>query len=87
MYFVYIIQCKDGSLYTGTTNDIERRFSQHKNKKGGHYTASHEVKKVIYTEKFENKSEALKREIQFKGWKRDKKLAFIESKTLSLPKT
>ncbi len=77
MYYVYIIKCEDDSLYTGITNDIERRFSEHKSKIGGRYTASHKVEKVIYAEKFETKSEALKRETQIKGWRKEKKLALI----------
>ncbi len=77
MYYVYIIRCEDGSLYTGITNDIERRFSEHKNKIGGHYTASHKVQVVTYKEKFETKGEALKREAQIKGWRREKKLDLI----------
>lgn len=81
MYYVYIIKCEDNSLYTGITNDIKRRFSKHKNKIGGHYTASHKVKKIVYTEKFKTKSEALKREIQIKSWEREKKLIMINSKS------
>lgn len=77
MYFVYILQCSDDSLYTGITNDVERRFSEHQNKRGGHYTASHNVKKIVYTEKFETRSEALKREAKIKSWRREKKLALI----------
>jgi putative endonuclease len=80
IYYVYIIKCKDNSLYTGITNDIVRRFSEHKNKKGGHYTASHEVKKVVYTEPFETKGEALKREAQIKNWRRKKKLSLIKNR-------
>ena len=79
MYYVYIIRCQDNSLYTGITNDLERRFSEHKEKIGGHYTASHNVKEVIYTEKFKTRSEALKREAQIKGWRREKKLNLINS--------
>ncbi|MFZ3073581.1 MAG: GIY-YIG nuclease family protein [Minisyncoccales bacterium] len=74
MYFVYLLQCADNSIYTGITTDLERRFAEHKNKKGGHYTASREVKKMIYTEKLPTKSAALKREAQIKSWRRDKKL-------------
>jgi putative endonuclease len=77
MYYVYLIQCEDGSIYTGITNDPERRFKQHKNKVGGHYTSSHKVKEMVYKEEFETKSEALKREAQIKGWRREKKLALI----------
>jgi len=78
MYYLYIIKCDDGSLYTGVTNDVERRFSEHKSKIGGHYTASHKVEKIIYTEQFKTKSQALKREAQIKGWRREKKLALIK---------
>ncbi|MDQ3090028.1 MAG: GIY-YIG nuclease family protein [bacterium] len=77
MYFVYILKCKDGSLYTGISTDPERRFLEHKNKKGGHYTSSHVVEKIVYQEECISKSAALKREIQIKGWKRSKKLNLI----------
>ena len=75
MYYVYLIECKDKSIYTGITNDLDRRFKEHKSRVGGHYTSSHKVEKVIYTESFKTKSEALKRESQIKGWRREKKLA------------
>jgi len=78
MYYVYLIQCDDGTIYTGTTNDLERRFNEHKNKKGGHYTQSHKVKKFLYTEQFPTRSAAMKREAQIKGWRREKKLALIK---------
>ena len=77
MYYVYIIKCEDGSLYTGITTNIARRFSEHKTKIGGHYTRSHKVKEVIYSEKHRTRSDALKREIEIKGWRREKKLALI----------
>lgn len=77
MYFLYIIECKDKSLYTGITNDLNRRFDQHKNKKGGHYTSSKEVVRIVYTEEYPNRSLALKREAQIKGWRREKKLALF----------
>lgn len=78
MYYVYIIQCEDSSLYTGITNDIERRFLEHKNKTGGHYTASHKVKKIIHTEEFETKNAAMRREAEIKSWRRKKKLTLIK---------
>ncbi|MDP3956548.1 MAG: GIY-YIG nuclease family protein [bacterium] len=77
MYYIYILKCADGSLYTGMTNDVNRRFSEHKNKAGGHYTASHTVREIVYTEQFETKSEALKRESQIKSWRREKKLSLM----------
>ena len=78
MYYVYIIECEDGSLYTGITTDVARRFSEHKNGTASHYTASHKVKKVIYTEKARTRSKALKREALIKSWPREKKLAFVK---------
>lgn len=77
MYYVYLIQCEDKSIYTGITTDIERRFLEHKNKKGGHYTSTHQVEKILYTEKYQTQSEALKREQQIKSWRREKKLDLI----------
>ena len=74
MYFLYLIQCSDNSIYTGITSDLERRFGEHKNKKGGHYTASHKVEKIIHTEEFGTKSAALKREAEVKSWRQEKKL-------------
>ncbi len=73
MYFVYLIQCKDNTIYTGITTDVLRRFKEHKNGKGGHYTRAHKVKKILYTEAHKNRSSALKREAQIKGWRREKK--------------
>lgn len=72
MYFVYILECDNKSLYTGITNDIERRFKQHRGKRGGNYTRSHFVEKIVHTEQFKTKSEALKREAEIKSWRREK---------------
>ena len=66
MYYVYLIQCEDGSIYTGITTDLERRFKEHEGKIGGHYTRAHKVEKILYTEKYPTRSEALKRESQIK---------------------
>jgi len=78
MYYVYIIECKDGTLYTGITTDVQRRFKEHALGKGGAYTRSHKVKKILYTEKLKTRSKALKREYQIKSLPRNKKLALIK---------
>ncbi len=80
MYFVYLIECSDKSIYTGITTDVARRFNEHKTGIGGHYTRSKQVVKVLYTEQFKTRGEALKREAQIKGWRRDKKLALVLNK-------
>ncbi|TSC90956.1 MAG: putative endonuclease [Parcubacteria group bacterium Licking1014_17] len=79
MYFVYLIECSDKSIYTGITTDVQRRFGEHKNGIGGHYTRSKQVVKILYTEKFKTRSEALRREAQIKGWRHDKKLNLIKA--------
>jgi putative endonuclease len=79
MYFVYLIQCEDKSIYTGITTDVERRFKEHKKHLGGRYTSSHNVRKLLYSEKFLTRSEALKREAEIKKWRKEKKLNLIKS--------
>ena len=78
MWFVYILLCEDNSLYTGSTNNLEKRFKTHKNGKGGSYTRSHKPFKIIHTEKFATKSEALKREIEIKSWSRPQKIQALK---------
>lgn len=79
MYYVYILKCKDNSLYTGITTDLKRRFNEHKTGKGGIYTRTRGAVKIVYTEKKKNRSNASKREAEIKGWNRNKKLALINS--------
>lgn len=74
MWYVYVLLCDDGSLYTGSTNDIKKRFEDHRGGKGAKYTRSHKPVKVVYQEQLDSKSEALKRENEIKGWKRKEKL-------------
>ncbi|MES2953575.1 MAG: GIY-YIG nuclease family protein [Patescibacteria group bacterium] len=79
MYYLYILECKDGSLYTGITTDVKRRFREHLAGKGGHYTRSHTVVRIVYTEKCPSRSEAQKREHEIKGYKKEQKMALISS--------
>jgi putative endonuclease len=74
MWFVYILLCSDQSFYTGATNDLQKRFATHQAGKGGNYTRSHPPIKIVYSEKFATKSEALKREIEIKSWSKAKKI-------------
>ena len=78
MYFLYIIRCKDGSLYTGITTDVKRRFQEHKVGRGSRYTRSHGVSSVLYTESLVNRSKALKRESEIKKLSRKEKLLLIK---------
>ena len=74
MYYLYLLQCQDDSIYTGITNDVALRFRKHLEKRGGSYTRSHGAKKIIYTEEYKTKSEALKRELEIKSWRRQRKI-------------
>lgn len=78
MYFVYLVQCSNKSIYTGITTDVARRFQEHKTGIGGHYTRSHRAVKVLYTEQFKTRSAALERESEIKSWRRKEKLALIQ---------
>ena len=78
MWCVYILKCKNGDLYTGITDNLQRRFAEHKSGKGGHFTKSFGAKEILYSEKCSGKSYALKREAQIKNWTRKKKLALIK---------
>ena len=61
MNYTYIVRCKDGSLYTGWTNDIEKRIKAHNEGKGAKYTKSRRPVKLVYYEEFQTKEEAMKR--------------------------
>lgn len=74
VYFVYILQCSDSSLYTGITTDINKRINVHNSGKGSKYVFSHKPFKLVYKEKLGNRSEASKRESEIKKWSRDEKI-------------
>ena len=76
---VYMIQCSDQSLYTGITTDVEKRFAQHKNKKGAKYFYGHAPEKIVFLEHGHDRSSASKREIELKSFSRAKKLALIKA--------
>lgn len=80
MYSVYILQCSDGSFYTGSTNNVEKRLKTHFAGKGAKYTKSHKPVKLLYQEDFQTKSEALKREAEIKNLSRLDKEALIINK-------
>jgi len=78
-FYVYILECSDGSYYTGHSDDIDARISQHE--QGAFvscYTYKRRPVKVIYVEIFGTRDEAFNAERQIKGWSRRKKLALIE---------
>lgn len=76
-WYVYIIECLDGTYYTGMTWNLSQRLEQHKSGKGGKYTAEHGVKNLVYYEQYEDIESARKRERQIKDWNVEKKKKLI----------
>ncbi len=79
MYTLYILECSDGSLYTGITTDLDRRFNEHKEGKGGHYTRAHKAQRIVYSEQHPDRSSASKREAAIKRLSRSEKQALIHA--------
>ena len=76
-YWLYILRCGDGSLYTGITTDVERRLALHRSGKGAKYTRGRGPLTVVYREEQPDKSAALRREAAVKKLTREEKLALI----------
>jgi len=77
-WYVYILQCSDDSLYTGITVDLDRRLDEHNNsKKGAKYTRARRPVQMMYSETYENRSLASKRESAIKKLSRSEKLTLL----------
>lgn len=79
-HYFYVLECNDGSYYAGYTVDIERRLHNHNTGKGAKYTRGRTPVKLLYSEEFDSKSEALKMEIKFKKFSKKKKQSYIEGR-------
>ena len=77
MNYTYILECKDGTYYTGWTNNLEKRMKEHNEGKGAKYTKARRPVKLVYFETFESKIEAMKREYAIKQMKRIEKIKLI----------
>ena len=76
-WYVYMLRCGNGDLYTGVTTDLERRVQEHRSKIGGRFTRAFQPVELAYSERAATESEAKHREAQLKAWSRAKKLALI----------
>ena len=72
-YFVYILGSLSGTLYVGITSDLAARTLQHKNHAFSGFTAKYDVNRLLYYEMYEQVGEAIQREKQLKGWRREKR--------------
>ena len=80
MFYVYVLRCNDGSLYTGYTNDLKKRLEMHNEGKGAKYTRSRLPVKLVAHWNFTSKSEAMKYEIKFKSLTRKAKMEEIKKR-------
>lgn len=79
MHHVYIVECSDGTLYTGYTTDVERRVAEHNAGTGAKYTRGRQPVELAHAERFETQSAAMQREYAIKQLPRQKKLQLIEA--------
>ena len=79
-YYVYIMTNKSRTLYTGVTNNLERRVQEHKQKLVPGFTAKYNINRLVYYEVTDNVYSAISREKEIKGWLRAKKIGLIKSK-------
>lgn len=80
MWYFYILECKDKTLYAGISSDLVERVIKHNRGKGSKYTKYRRPVKLVYWEKYPDKFSAAKREREIKGWKRIEKQQLIKSK-------
>ena len=78
-YYVYIMASRSGVLYTGVTNDINRRVGEHKEGQIPGFTRTYKVTRLVYYESMQDVNAAIAREKQIKRWRREKKVKLIET--------
>jgi putative endonuclease len=76
-WYFYILRCSDRSFYSGITNNLEERLREHNSGVGAKYTKTRLPVELLYFEEFPDKSSACKREIEVKGWRKEKKKALV----------
>jgi len=77
-FYVYILSSRSGTLYIGMTNDLRRRIWEHKNKLLGGFSTQYAVDRLLYWEEFVDARNAIAREKQLKGWRRERKVRLFE---------
>jgi putative endonuclease len=82
---MYIVECSDGTLYVGSTIDLERRVAQHNSGDGAAYTRRRRPVRLLYAEEYDRVDEAFAREKQVQNWSRNKRMALIDGRLEDLP--
>ncbi len=78
-YYVYVLLCENGSFYTGYTKNVNARMQLHMNGKAARYTRMHKPEKIVYVERFESRTDAMKRERKVKTMGHEEKLALANA--------
>ena len=84
VFYTYIVECSDGTLYTGYTNNLEKRVVAHNAGKASKYTRGRVPVELVYYEVFDNKSAALKREVEIKKLNRTEKMRLYDKEAVAL---
>jgi len=79
MWYLYLIECRNGAFYAGITTDVNRRYEQHRDGKGAKYTRANPPRKLIGTKQYTNRSTASKAEYAIKQLTREQKLRFLKA--------
>ena len=79
MYYVYVLECSDDTLYTGITTDVKRRLQEHQHGIGARYTRGRTPVRLLHTERYRTRSKATKREVEIKKLPKQEKLALIQT--------
>ena len=87
MNYTYIVRCGDGTLYTGWTNNLEKRMEVHNSGNGAKYTRTRLPVELVYYEKFQTKEEAMSREWHIKKMSREQKMRLIRANSEHINKT
>ena len=85
MAYMYMLQCADGSLYVGSTLNLEHRIARHNESEGAEYTKTRLPVQLLYFEQFDRVDDAYRREKQVQGWSRAKRIALATGHLESLP--
>lgn len=85
MYFVYMIKNQYNNLYTGVTDNPDRRLNEHNSKRGAIFTKARKEFTIVFLEEYDSLADARKREVQIKKWRRNKKDFLIEKYSKKLP--
>ncbi len=83
--FLYILECSDGTLYVGSTRNVEHRVDQHQTGNGSRYTRPRQPVRLVYQQEFPHIGEAYTAERRVHGWSRAKRIALVEGKFDLLP--